>query len=342
MTGKKNVILNLIQDLLFYQTICYPRGGISGSGHQSNKFRLLERVVQSTIVVELKVLQQNTNKSRFPSAREWHNLIVFVILNSIQDLLFSSNYLSSSRRRGSTNPASSDCWDDSESYHSFSLHLSSRMKWEIAYNSSSVTNFSRRDFSLSFEMTEYKNTPSTKKFTFYHFSSPTQTPCPIRASFCDLLTIWSIWSSRRLRIASIDHAIVRSFFLVTGPIPGISSSRFFFISFVRFDRLNVIAKRCASSRIFWNTRSSLEATSNRIDSLWYGRKTSSSRFANEHIWGLTPWRFNISSSECHSDNNSHRICSLPFSIPSRAAESCHLPPSMIMRWGKFDSFTHST
>ena len=82
----------------FHQTACYPRGGISGSGHQSNKFRLLERVVQSTIVVELKVLQQNTGKSRFPFSWEWHNLIVFVILNLIQDLLFSSNYLPSHPR----------------------------------------------------------------------------------------------------------------------------------------------------------------------------------------------------------------------------------------------------
>ena len=180
---------------------------------------------------------------------------------------------------------------------------------------------------------------SIKKI-YFNFSSRIHTPCPIKASFCNVLTIVSICASVRSRIASTDHAIARSFFLVTGPMPGISSRRFFFISFVRFDRLNVIANRCASSRIFWNTRSSLDAISNRMDSLWYGRKTSSSRFASEHIWGCSR-RLSISSWVYHSHANSHRICSRPLSMPSRAAESCHLPPSMMMRWGKFDSFIHS-
>ena len=132
-------------------------------------------------------------------------------------------------------------------------------------------------------------------------------------------TVFKIVSSVSFSASTLP-ILASSFLRVFGQNPGSSSKTFFFMCLFRRLRLNVMAKRCASSRIFCRSISSCEPFSNRILSFVFGAKTSSWRFAREQMLPkpLPPFR-------------SH----------STACDNCPFPPSIIIRCGKLFSVSPS-
>ena len=111
---------------------------------------------------------------------------------------------------------------------------------------------------------------------------------------------------------------------MTGPIHGISSRIFFFILFIRAVLFAVIENLCDSSRAFWMTISSGVHLSNKIGSLVDEINISSSLLAIEQR-GISVSRIVcFTSLFCEAIN-------IPSQIPESALESCHFPPSIIMR-----------